>query len=695
MFCRTIAAALILLSATVPASALTGKPLDEALATAAARMKVKDYSGARQAALKSSQNGARAFLVGMTDVRLEMWDEAASQLAAAADAYPILADYALYNEGLALSKLGRSDEALTPLYRLLKQYPDSRLARAATLLYADCLAAGGHHKEALQSYITFIERYPSGSDSISALFNSALCREKLGDPGAAAGVLRGIWLNDPTSPYAEKAAGELQRVQSSGTRTEPYSTAELFKRAGILYDLGRYKQAAEAYAALTVNSEGQEFNAKLRLKYGQALFKARRYRDAETTLTALYEKQTGSTAAEAGFWLGRALDKNGKGADAYDLYLRLSNPAKGSSFADDALLEAAYLKRYQRNWGEAVQLFKRYLTNYPDPQRNGAVLWETAWASYQSRDYRGAAEYLKKLAEREELREKALYWLGKSLAASGDATGAEASFAALATEYPFGYYTLLCGRWCDISQFPAPPGDLAEAIPMPAGYEREKALIALGLYDEAGRELAAKKNKSALAMARLYLEMGNYNGAYHAVAALKAKRGERDSDSVWGINYPLAYRDDVVKNAAANGIPESLVYAIMRAESNYSPGALSPVGAVGLMQIMPATAETISKGDSGKLARPDLNIRLGSRHLKDLLSLYDKNITLAAAAYNAGSGNVKRWQKGLGSLPQDEFVESIPFRETREYVKKVVTAMELYQRLYRLPAKNVVKVVQQ
>jgi soluble lytic murein transglycosylase len=65
--------------------------------------------------------------------------------------------------------------------------------------------------------------------------------------------------------------------------------------------------------------------------------------------------------------------------------------------------------------------------------------------------------------------------------------------------------------------------------------------------------------------------------------------------------------------------------------------------------------------------------------------VYDRNIPLAVAAYNAGSGNVKRWQKSLAALPQDEFIESIPFRETREYVKKVVSTMELYQRLYRFP----------
>jgi soluble lytic murein transglycosylase len=686
MFCRLIAAAAIVICATLPASAVNLiKPVDEALATAAGRMKVKDFSGAREAALKSSDKGARSFLLGISSLRLELWDEAASQLAIAADAYPILADYALYNQGLALSKLGRLDQAFPPLYKLLKQYPESRLARPAMILYADTLAAGGYQKEALASYLAFVERYPSGSDSISALFGSALCRDKLGDPAAAAGVLRGIWLNYPASQFAEKADREMQRVVA-GTKVEPYTTAELFKRGNTLYALRRYKQAAEAYAKLPVAGQTEEFAAKLQLKTGQALFKARHYQDAQAAFRGVIQKGAGASANEATLGLGRALDKSGKPEEAFDLYLRLAEPAKGGASADDALLEAAYIKRYQRKWSEALKLFQMYLAGQPDPQKNGVVIWEAAWASYQSRDFQGAAGYFKKLADREEMREKALYWLGKTLVAAGDAKGAEAPYAALAAEYPFGYYALICNMWCDVAQFPVPPKSLGESFPMPAGFEREKALIALGLYDEAARELLSKRGKNPQGAARLYLEMGNYNGALHAMAKEMAKRGGKESASVWGVNYPLAFSEEVAKSASANGLPESLVYAIMRTESNYFPAALSPVGAVGLMQIMPATAEAISKGDSGKLTRPELNIRLGARHLKDLLVTYDRNIPLAVAAYNAGSGNVKRWQKGLAGLPQDEFIESIPFRETREYVKKVVSAMELYQRLYRLPA---------
>ena len=682
MLCRTLAAAVIVFCATLPASAaILNRAADEALSAAAARMQVKDYRGAKEAASRMTDKGARSFLLGISASRLESWEEAASQLAIAAEAYPILADYALYHQGVALTKLQRFDQALPPLYKLLKQYPESRLARPAMILYADTLASAGFPNEALQSYSSFVERYPAGKDSISALFGSALCREKLGDAAAGAAVLRGIYLNYPASPFADQSARELHRLSAAGVKVEPYTSAELFKRGGILYGLGRYLQAAEAYAEIPLGGESGEFIGRLRLKKGQALYKARRYQQAQITFAGI----SSAGRNESDLWFARTLDKTGKQDEAYELYIRLAEEPNGGSIAQEALLEAAYLKRFQRKWQEAVPLFKRYLAAVP-AQKGPNVLWEAAWSSYQCRDYQAAAALFKKLAERDDLREKSLYWLGKTLAATGDTKGAEESLTALAAEYPLGYYALISNRWHSGDDFPVPPKSLAEALAMPAGFEREKALISLGLFDEAARELSiSKKNKSAAGIARLYLEMGNYNGAYHTMAKEKPKRGDKESGTIWGVTYPLAFREDVAKNAATNAIPESLVYAIMRTESNYFPEALSPVGAVGLMQIMPATAESMSKGDSKRLTHPDLNIRLGARHLKDLLGVYDRNLTLAVAAYNAGSGNVKRWQKGLGDLPEDEFVESIPFRETREYVKKVVSSMEMYQRLYRLP----------
>lgn len=675
----TIAAAALILGTALPSFALTLKHADEALTAAAQRMQVKDYRGARDAAQKVSDQGSRAFITGISAARLELWEEAAAQLAVAAESYPLLADYALYHQGESLAKLKRHSDALQPLYKILSKHPDSRLVRPAMILYADTLFAAGHNAEALQSYTTFVERYASGNDSISALYGSALCRENLGETAAAAGVLRGIYLNYPASPYADKAARELQRLAAAGIKSEPYTAAELMKRASTLYGLGKYLQAAETYAEIPVRGESPEFVEKLKLKKGQALYKARRYQQAQTTFANI-----SSAGHESELWLARALEKNGRSDEAFQLYLRLAEEAKGAGTGQEALLEAAYIKRFQRKWSEALPLFKRYLSCMQG-QKPATPQWEAAWSAYQAREYQEAATLFRNAAEKDELRDKALYWLGKTLAITGDAKGSEEAFAKLAAEFPLGYYALIGNRYHAGDDLPSPPKNIVEALPMPAGFEREKALIGLGLYDEAARELSiSKKGKSAAGIARLYLEMENYNGAYHTMAKEKPKR-DKESATVWGVIYPLAFREDVAKNSAANAIPESLVWAIMRTESNYMPAALSPVGAVGLMQIMPATAESMSKGDSKRLTHPDLNIKLGTRHLRDLLESHDKNLTLAVAAYNAGAGNVKKWVKNYGNLPQDEFVESIPFKETREYVKKVVSSMELYQRLYRLP----------
>ncbi|GFO66757.1 murein transglycosylase [Geomonas limicola] len=686
MLCRTLAGAacLISLSFATYAAGLT-PPGDAALSQAAGRMKQKDFAGAREAALKSTATGPRAFLLGMACTKQEKWQEAADYLAQAAENYPLLADYALYHQGSALAKLGQVDQALQPLYKLLKNYPDSRLTRQATLLYADTLVAGNYHKQALDSYTVFIERYASGSDALNAQLGAALCRDRLGNPAGAAVILRNLWLNHPSSPVAERAAAELQRIIQAGTAVQPYSRAELFKRAGILYDLGRYAQAAKAYQEITLTGESAEFAGKVRFKAGQALVKAKKGQDAEQLLKDLTQ-QAGSPS-EASFWLAKALDRNGKTDQALELFLKIAQ-APGP-LADDALLEAAYLKRQQKRWGEAVQLFQKFLAGHQDPQKFGGTYWDAAWTSYLGRDFQAATGFLKKSATSPEYRERSLYWLGKALANLQDAKGAQQAFDSLASEYPFGYYALICNRWCDLGSFPAPPKNVVEELPMPGGFEREKALIALGLYDEAARELWASKKKNPLGIARLFLEMENYNGAFHQVARDNGKLPpERNNLTAWALTYPLAYREEVARNAALTGLPESLIWAIMRAESNYHPGALSPVGAVGLMQVMPGTAEAMSKGDSVRLARPELNIKLGARYLKDQMNSYDRSIVLTAAAYNAGPGNVKRWQKAFGGLPQDEFIESIPFKETREYVKKVLSNMELYQRLYRLPVEK-------
>jgi soluble lytic murein transglycosylase len=701
MFSRFLIFSSLLLLLTVPASGLSIYQLpDAALTAAAAKMKVRDFRGAREAALQAPMGGTRDFLLGMVAARLGEWEQAADLLEKGATGFPLLADYALYNRANALHRLARYPEALAAVQGLVQNYPESPLARAAEKLLADVLYDAGNFPAALPAYEKFIERYAAGPDALAALHRLALCREKTTDLAGAVAALRKIWLNYPASSLAAKSEEDLRRLAESGAKAAPYTAEELLRRGTTLADLRKFDQAIKTFTAIPLEGQSADFVSRLLLKTGQAQFKARRYKDAEQTFARLGQSNLKKgTTEEARFWLGRSQEKNGKDEEAFATYLKLVESYPDSTLADDALLEAAYIRKSQKKGDDQLTFLRMLVESYPRSNVVQTARWEIAWRSYQAGDLKAAAANFKKLLDGEKTRERALYWYGRTLAAAGDGKGAEQAFASLLGEYPLGYYALTYRKEAKIADGEALSlaADLCTVLPVPDGLERAKALIALGLFDEAGKELGAARKRLAgkpkllPGLARLYLEMEDFNGAFALCREERPRNLDKNSLALWGIAYPMAFREAVGKYAAKTGVPESLIYSVIRAESGYSPTALSPVGAVGLMQLMPATAATIAGGGGEKftpdhLTRPEFNIRFGIKHLKDLLVLYDGDVVAAVAAYNAGSGNVNRWRKQFGNLPQDEFIECITFGETRDYVKKVLAGVAIYNRLYGLPS---------
>jgi len=153
-----------------------------------------------------------------------------------------------------------------------------------------------------------------------------------------------------------------------------------------------------------------------------------------------------------------------------------------------------------------------------------------------------------------------------------------------------------------------------------------------------------------------------------------------------GVDYPSDYQELVLQNAAEFGLSPALVHAVMLAESHCRAGALSPRGAVGLMQLMPATAEEVARNlgddfDIDALPQPEINIRLGCAYLAYLEGIFTDRRTVAAA-YNAGLGRVRGWITEQGGQPGQDPVGEIPFPETRGYVKRVEDAYEVYAGRY-------------
>ncbi len=652
MICRYFIPFLFLLLSAVPASGInSSQGADPALSAAEASMKAKDYEGAKEAAFKATDGGARDFLLGMACFRLTEWEQAAEYLGKAVTGFPILADYAAYNRSLALQRLARYGESLTVLEGFATIYPESPLIRSAEKLRADLLFDSGDFTAAYASYQSFIEKYPSGSDALEALHRLALCLVKKGDPTGAVAALRSIWLKYPASAIAASAEDDLRNLAQNGVNVAPYSAQELFRRGTILFDLGKYEKALKTFNAITISGETEDFIAGLLLKTGQAQLKARHFKDAEHTFSDLLSRNPRREIGDgARYWLAKTIDRRGREDEAFAVYTKLSESSPKSGLADDALLAAAFIRKFQNRSDEELSVLKTLVRKYPGSNLAKTAFWEIGLTSYQAGDLKTAAECFLKLLDGGTTRDRALYWYGRTLEAAGDGKGAAGAFSALAAEYPLGFYSLLYRQNSKINEGgdPALSADICELLPLPPGYERAKALIALGLYEEAGRELAVSRRKLAArpgmltGLARLYLEMGDFHASYSLLKDRQLGYPDKSTLTQWGIAYPLAFRREVTASALKCGVPESLVYAVIRAESNYFPTALSPAGAVGLMQVMPATAAAVAKGRAEKyaidrLVLPETNIRLGVRHLKDLLRLYDGDQVLAVAAYNAGS----------------------------------------------------------
>lgn len=222
-------------------------------------------------------------------------------------------------------------------------------------------------------------------------------------------------------------------------------------------------------------------------------------------------------------------------------------------------------------------------------------------------------------------------------------------------------------------------------------------LITLGLADWARWDLYEIEKKTSnreylKTLMQEYESVENYHrSSYIAQVNFGGQRALHGIDGVkylWQHAYPQAFAEHVKKYSSKYSVPQELIWGIMRAESHYKKSVISPVGALGLMQVMPSTGQRVAgilgekKYHAPELLQPEYAVRIGGKYLQRLSRQFEGNTPLVAAAYNAGPHRVKNWLNNFGNLDVDEFIEHIPFLETRNYVKKVVSNYQIYSQLY-------------
>lgn len=664
---------------------------DEYLQRAAQQLRNRQYEEALQSSLKAPASGRRSLMTGVSLLRLNKPQDALPHLQEAERGYPLLADHATALQAQALFDLKRHREAADTATKTAKTSQATALVRQMEKLAADALFEAGDLKAALAAYQQFSTRHSLGRDSVDARYQAALCRERLGDAPAALADYRAIWLQHPATAQADKAAEAFKRLNQPNNA---FSPDELYQRANLLLAAGRANDAAWALAAIPRNELSDDLLARIELKSGLTASKQRQYSLAEKFLARAVASRNKAIHDEARLALARVEERNNQSERALARLLSLAS--ERGPLADDALLEAGFVQKHAGRFNEATLLFERLTRDFPASDLMGRAAWEAAWSRYLAGDLALAADAFQRLQQDSLYRERSLYWYARTRARQNKSQEAETSYAQLAKEYPFGFYA----AWrrnqqqTDTGWEPLPAG--LSAPPLPPGSDRILALIACGLMEDARTELAAIKGgttdkERAPGFAQLHLLADDPHGAIVTFHQNRPERWERQSLSFWALGYPRPYGDLFSKHAAANRLSESLVLALAKAESSFRPAVKSHAGAIGLMQLMPATARLTAGYKGSKpynplwLVEPEYNIRLGTKHLRELLDQFHQDTVFTLAAYNAGAGAVNRWRKTFGTLERDEFIENIPYQETRDYVKKIVAHIAVYQSLYRIP----------
>ena len=343
-------------------------------------------------------------------------------------------------------------------------------------------------------------------------------------------------------------------------------------------------------------------------------------------------------------------------------------------------------KRYIHEWLTAASADGGVVPGDAPADFSTAAVEHIARALIHHQHWEAAANWLDALPKAMHATPEWRYWLGRALTAAGDATGREHLTAAAASRNYYGFLAAdRIGATPALNALPAHNDLNAErgllAIPM---VRRMVELHAVGDLVNARREWRYAAATLDERQQRLLVELTDRIGWIE-----QAIFGARDAELLDMVHFrfPTPYLSIYRRHATNVNLPVTLLLAVSRQESAFNPKAVSVAGARGLMQLMPSTARQIANRirigtpSNRDLVDPDANVRLASHHLAALMARYKGHRALVAAAYNAGEHRVKRWVRGAEGMPTDVWIERIPFRETRDYVKGVIAFNHIYDRL--------------
>ena len=652
--------------------------------------------------------GALAWLVlGYAHVLDHDYAKAIDPLSRARPKAGDLGDYVSYYLASSYLQTGRSAEAVATLADFNKTYPDSLVIKDAHVVYAGALIAEGRGLEAT----TLLEkdREPVRADVELGLGRAYAAT---GQTAKAVGALRNVYYNMPVSPEADTANLELKKVAGS----PPVPLADRRTRADLLAKGRRYSDAANEYRDL-LDEVSPADRPSVQLALATALQKSGRNKDAKQILGSVPDS-TPDVAAHRLFLLGEVARATDDQDGFLSLQAQLRQTSPNSPWLEQSLLATGNMYLLKRDYDHAIDAYRELQQRFPNGSRASYAHWKVAWlSSRQGRAQDAKQGFDEQIALYPASAEvpAALYWRARYAEEDNELAKARAYYLKLSDRFRNFYYAELARQRLkvlkptDPVQYAlldrVPPLNLGSKVvssdpPTDDLHVQKAQLLENGaLVDFAVREIQATADVQdgtwALAeTARLYQDGGRYDRAIEVM-----KRGVPNYFAVdvpelprvyWEALFPKAYWDDLKRFSTQNELDPYLVASLIRQESEFNPNAISHANAVGLMQLLPVTGKKVAKDvkmhhfNASQLYTPAVNLQLGTRYFKTMVDKFG-SFEYALAAYNAGSDRVEDWlSQGKYRDPQ-EFVESIPFTETREYVQAILRNASVYKQLYGTP----------
>ena len=663
-----------------------------------------------------SVEGAQALLVtAAADVDRKSYDDALADLKTLDRRLPTLGDYVAYLRASVQFESKNYSETVRELHTVLKHAPPSPLSAKATILLAHAEIEIQKPKEALE----LIRKNYASLTAPQGDFLLAKSSEAMGDMVAAASYYQNVYYLYPSTPEAAQAQTALESLkQSLGDKLPPPMPQTVLIRTSRLMNSGEAKKAKAELEALVPQLGGTERDlAKVRIGVAAYFLKDNEaaYQYLRTLTVASPEPD-----AERLYYLQAAaqrLKSDGGAADALD-HLNKQYPA--SQWRLQALLAAANRSLVTNQSSVYEPLYRACYESFPDSAEAPGCHWKVAWNQYLKRGP-DAARMMREHLTRYPSSEKAaaaLYFLGRAAEKQKMPAEARDYYAQIAERYPNFFHAVLARErlalpsiahagaspetdaFLESVKFRAnsPKRTFEPDAPTKDRIDRARLLAAAGLEDWADSELrfAARTDGQPHVLALELAQMAEARGAHdQGIRYIKSLAGGYLSipfnaapDKFWKLAFPMPYRSSLEANSKLRDLDPYMVAALIRQESEFNPLALSRANAYGLTQVMPATGRELSRKlgvarfTAKMLFDPDLNLKLGTYYLRQMLNRLDGKWETTLAAYNAGKSRVDNWLTYAAFEEPAEFIESIPFTETRDYVQIVIRNADVYRRLY-------------